>query len=308
MFFARESMNPPSDSRQLFLRYLLDELPPDERAEVDEALIVDQEYFDSFQEARHDLIDAYVAGELLADVRLRVEKAIFSSKNGQQALSMARALQKEKAVAESTDTTPLAVSDSRHARAPTPKRTFRIAFLVSTLAACILLVVAMIHVRQTAIRQNAHAPSRPSPTTTGSAASEKRGAAPLPIPPRTSTSRIHSAPRENSVLALAMPMGTARGAAALPIHLRPDVKQIEIQWPIPSDSTASAYTLEIASDQSSIVVLPQHGPLVSIDDLRVANFFLAVDMLQNGQYILRLRAADASGDTPVAASSVRISR
>ncbi|MHB1936067.1 MAG: hypothetical protein ACYCOR_05725 [Acidobacteriaceae bacterium] len=301
-------MNPPSDSRQLFLRYLLDELPPDERADVDEALIVDQEFSDSFQVARYDLIDAYVADELPPEDRKRVEQAVFSTRDGQEALSMALAMQSGKTAPEKKGAAWLPASDRSKAAVQVRGRNTRIVFFLSTLAACLLLAFVFLHLRQRPMRQTAQTPPTTSSTTAGSAVPEKSGPARLPIPPKNSTAKPHFAPRQTDVLAVAMPMGTARGVGVIPIHLHPGIQQIEVQWPVPSDSTASAYTLEIASGQSSIAVLPQHGSLTSFGGIRVAEFFLPADKLPNGAYIFRLRAADASGNMPIAESQVRISR
>ncbi|MHB1959875.1 MAG: magnesium and cobalt transport protein CorA [Acidobacteriaceae bacterium] len=301
-------MNPPSDSRQLFLRYLLDELPPDERAEVDEALIVDQEASDAFQEARYDLIDAYAANELPPEDRKRVEQAVFTARDGQEALSMALAMQGGKTAPEKKGATWLTASDRSKAAVQVRGRNARIVFFLSTLAACLLLAFVFLHLRQRPMRQMVQTPPTTSSTTAGSAVPEKSGPAQLAVPPKNSPSTSHSALRQAGVLAVAMPMGTVRGVGVIPIHLHPGIQQIEVQWPVPSDSTASAYTLEIASGQSSIAVLPQHGSLTSFGDIRVAEFLLPADTLPNGQSIFRLRAADASSNQPVAESSVRISR
>jgi anti-sigma factor RsiW len=291
----------------LFLRYLLHELPPDGRAKVDEALIVDQEFSDAFQEARYDLIDAYVANELPAEDRQRVEKAIFSSENGQKALSMARAMHKEKTMAERKDAAPLSVSAVSRARVPTTNRTFRTAFLASTLAACLLLLFAVIHVHRVAIHRIAQAPSRPSSTTTASTGPEKPGAAQSSTLPQNAVSKPHSASGKNSVLAVAI-MGTVRGADAIPVQIHRGIQRVQVQWAVPYGSTDSTYTLEVVSGQASIAVIQQHGPLDTVGNMRVANFFLPADKFPSGQYIFRFRAADASGNTPVVESSVRISR
>ncbi|MHB8310868.1 MAG: hypothetical protein ACYDCY_10785 [Metallibacterium sp.] len=301
-------MNPPSDSQQLFLRYLLDELPPDERAVVDEALIVDQEFSDSFQEARYDLIDAYVADELPPEDRKRVEQAVFSTRDGQEALSMALAIQSGKTAPEKMGAAWLPAVHKSKTTVQVRGRNIRIVFFLSTLAACLLLAFVLLHLRQRPMRQTAQTLPTTSSTTAGSVVPERPGAAQLPMPPKNSTAKPHFAPRQTGVLAVAMPMGTARGVVSVPIQLHPGIDRIKVQWPVPSDSTASAYTLEIASGQSSIAVLPQHGPLASFGGIRVAEFFFPADNLPNGAYIFRLRAANASNDQPVAEPSVRISR
>lgn len=300
-------MNPPSDSRQLFLRYLLDELPPDERADIDEALIVDQEASDAFQEARYDLIDAYAAGALSPEERKRVEQAVFSTRDGQEALSMALAMQRGKTAPEKMRTAWLPAFDQSKAAVPIRGNITRNVIFLSTLAACSLLVFVLLHLGRRPMRQTDQTLSATSSAATDSATPKKDGAAQLVVPSRSSPSTSHSALRQTGVLVVAMP-GTVRGADVIPIHLHPGIQQIEVQWPIPSDSTASAYTLEMASDRLGMAVLPQHGPLTAFGDIRVAEFLLPADKLPNGQSIFRLRAAGASDNTPIAESSVRVSR
>ncbi|MHB1865735.1 MAG: hypothetical protein ACYCPS_06315 [Candidatus Saccharimonadales bacterium] len=271
-------------------------------------MIVDQEFSDAFQEARYDLIDAYAAGALSPEDRKRVEQAIFSTRDGQEALSMALAMQGGKTAPEKKGAAWLTASDRSKAAVQVRGGNARIVFFLSTLAACLLLAFVFLHLRQRPMRQMVQTPPTTSSTTAGSAVPEKSGPARLPIPLKNSTAKPHFAPRQTGVLAIAMPMGTVRGVAVIPIHLHPGIQQIEVQWPVPSDSTASAYTVEIASDQSSIAVLPQHGPLTTFGDIRVAEFLLPANKLPNGQSIFRLRAADASGNTPIAESTVLISR
>ncbi len=279
-------MNVPSKSRQLFLRYVLDEMSPDERAKIDDALITDQEFSDSFQEARYDLIDAYAADELPADTRGRVEQAIFAIKNGAILLP---------------------VSPRRQAMLQIPRRKFRIAFLVSALSACILLAAVFIRSRQRTTPQMAQSPqSTPLMTTSRPIRGEPSSvqpSTPTVIPSR----KIHLLPGP-SVMAVAMPLGTARGTAGIPIHIHRGIDRIEIEWPVPPDSGKPPYTLEVTSGRSKIAVLAQHGLLAPVGNLRVAKFLLPVDKLPNGQYLFRLSAADAARGMPIAEFAVRVSR
>jgi hypothetical protein len=299
----------PTDDQQLFLRYVLDQLHPDKRSEIDERLITDQSLSDAFQEARNDLIDAYAADELPADVRLQVEQAILSDREGQIALSMARTMKHLK-------TGPTIGSDTyrrEHNRYSPVHWIFegktRIGVFAASLAACSLLVFLFFHMRQRSTYQTAQAgPVSTLTDVAGSTGSEGRRTKNLAGSSNKSSPARHSALRQTNVLAIAMPMETLRGDQLIAITLRPGVDRIHVQWPIPADVKASAYMLEIASKQSIQDVLPQHGPLDRIGNSRVANFFVAADKLPTGQVLFRLLIANASEKDPVAESSVRISR
>jgi|GEM_PF-4456700 len=272
-------MNSPSTTQRLFLRYVLGDLPPDERQQVDESLIVDQEFSDSFQEARYDLIDAYVANELTPDVRRQVEQAIFSGEHGSAALSLAMALQRGNE-GEQSSRPFLQARPTRQNEGGTRRRLpLRMLWIAAAVAACFLGTFLFVRFDSSGRRPVA---GMQGPATHGSAS------------------------RRASVMAFAMPMGTVRGTAAIPLEIPPDVARIQVQWPLRSDSAAPNYTLEIFSGSTMRAAVPQQGALLALDKLRVANFLLAAKSLPDGAYLFRLRATNRSGNTPVAENSVQV--
>ncbi|MGC9198937.1 MAG: hypothetical protein ACP5E5_08375 [Acidobacteriaceae bacterium] len=286
-----------TEDQQLFLSYVLDQLSPEKRSELDEKLITSQDLSDAFQQARHDLIDAYAADALPPHIRLQVEQAILSTEDAQTALSMARALHR----LNSPPNPPQPIRPPE----PRPHHTLlwlqdhktSLGWFTSTLAACFVLALVFFHSRQRILRQAATLPPGSS------------------IPQKTTTapSQSNPAPNQATVLAVAMPMETLRGDHLLSIPLHPWISQIHLQWPLPADATVSACTLQIASTQaasnhSNVFVLPQQGPLQAIGHLRVANFFIPANALPTGQVLFRLRAADAADHPLLAESPVQISR
>lgn len=306
-------MNVPNEFQQLLLRYRLDELPPDERSAVDNSLIVDQEFSDSLQEAQYDLIDAYVVGQLPVEVRRRVEQAMFCNHDGQSALSMARAMQDRRRLLGASADGGIFRAKQHHT-APTPaSSSARIIFLTSSLAACILLLLVVFRLHQSPLRYEAQEPPNVSPPKAVASANAGATQVPtatgrLPIPKTNSASAARTVVRPSDVLAVAMPISAVRGADVIDILLRPGTRQVEVQWPIPSDSSATTYSLEIASDKSGITLVPQHGSLDSIDNLHLANFLLPAEKLPDGRYLFRLRASDAQGKSPLVETSVRVTR
>lgn len=86
-------MNSRGDLRKLLPLYLLGELTPEESAEIDERYFSDKEFADVVEEVRRDLLDSLAAGELSAEDRARVEKALAQIPEGEGVLRVARALQ-----------------------------------------------------------------------------------------------------------------------------------------------------------------------------------------------------------------------
>lgn len=287
----------PSNSQQLFLHYALDELSPDERSGIDEALIADQGFSDAFEEARYDLIDAYAADELPIELRKRVEQAILSTIDGHKALAAAIGLRQ----------TPSATSDgiifppaSTYKKAAIKGRGVRIVFLSSALAACVLVAVLSTHLRQ----KTNPAVARKSNTPPSATSASIQPATPAAKSPPA----MHSFSRQASILTVAMPLGPTRGAATIPIKLRPGIRSIEVEWPVPPDSAAISYTMKVAPGNASLDIVHQHGPLAIIGNVRVANFFIPANKLPNGAYIFRLLPANAAADMLVAEFPVHVSR
>ena len=127
-------MNLPDEKR--LRRYLLDELPEDERALLEERFISDREYLVEVEMAERDLIDEYVRAELSAGERQRFEKLFFASAQRRQKIEFARALKQGLETEEGlTTTAPPEARESRFKsllgflRGPHPVFNFSLALL-----------------------------------------------------------------------------------------------------------------------------------------------------------------------------------
>ena len=76
---------------QLMIRYLLRELPEDDRAAVQERFFTDPEFAGRLRAVESELIDAYARGEVAADRRNRVEQFLLSASPQREKLAIARA-------------------------------------------------------------------------------------------------------------------------------------------------------------------------------------------------------------------------
>lgn len=73
-------------------RYLLGQLPPEERDRTEEGLLKDRELFELAESVEDDLVDRYARNELADDERRRFERHMLTSARIRQRLEVARAL------------------------------------------------------------------------------------------------------------------------------------------------------------------------------------------------------------------------
>jgi anti-sigma factor RsiW len=83
----------------LMRRYLLGDLPQEERARLEDRYLTDAEVFEEFVAIENDLIDAYVRGELTEGERRKFEAEYFKSPQRRERVEFARALRQVSALA-----------------------------------------------------------------------------------------------------------------------------------------------------------------------------------------------------------------
>jgi hypothetical protein len=80
------------NARYLTYRYLLGESIEQENLEIEERLLADAGYRERLQETEHELIAAYVAGDLTIEKRERFEKSFLRSEERREKLRLAELL------------------------------------------------------------------------------------------------------------------------------------------------------------------------------------------------------------------------
>lgn len=171
-------MKQQTDDETELRQYLLGELPREARAEVEERLFLDGDYFRRLQAATDDLIDDYVYEELSAADRGRFETYFLSQPGHREDLKIARALQQyisAEAGSEPAETASAAAADLPRAR-PAPGVLFfpRLRALnplarLSLAAAALIIVAVGIWLVIKAARSREQAPpmrvQQPAPAT-----------------------------------------------------------------------------------------------------------------------------------------------
>ena len=85
-------MNEVLDSEDLLTRFLLDELDERERAEVEDRLLSETEFYEQMLVREAELTDAYVRGELSHGERERFEKSFFATRDRRKRVEFAQGL------------------------------------------------------------------------------------------------------------------------------------------------------------------------------------------------------------------------
>jgi anti-sigma factor RsiW len=299
----------PPDPRQLLLRYVLHELPADERAAVDQALITDQNAFDRLQEARYDLIDAYVAEELSPVMRGQVERAFLLGQEGQAAVAVAIPLRRSKSTANPDGISAIPAKKNAAPSAAGAAGRLKNVMLLSGLAAGLLVAAVLIDLHRSDSRSlHPKLAIRSSDSATLAARAPSSAAAAPPSSPKLAAIPQPNPQARIATLAVVLPADTPRGLNQLPVRLHSGVQHVEFQWLLAPENSGNSFVMEIAFGGQVVGTLPQRGPIRHVGNLRVVNFLVPVAQLPAGSCILRLRAAQGLNDLPIAERVVSIQR
>jgi hypothetical protein len=283
-------MESPSNTQWLLLRYLLEQLSPEERDRIDEALITDQEFSDSFAEARNEWLDAYVAGSLAPEWKKLVEQALIDTPDGASSLRVAAALHRRRTLI------------SPKVQSKFPSRAV-LAFFVPGRAACMVLAF-WLRSGPTSRPTRQGLPAAGSPPV----AAVKHLPPPTPVAPPDLNKAPTLGAARHGTLALVMPAGTLRGSDSVPLQLTAAIERVQLQWPLPPDQTVPEYTLQASRDGAPATKFPQHGPVRTIGTERIATFVLPAAVLLDGEYTFALYGNQTADGSPVAQFSVAVSR
>lgn len=277
-------MNSPVEPRELFLRYVLQEMAAEEHERIEDALISDPDFFAAFQEAEHDLLDGYAAGELPEIDRVRMEKLLHINPALATKARLSAALQQRAQ-------TPVSGPESQ------PKKVFVFRIPVLAFAAALLLVAVFAasflwyRSRQDEV---ARVPTPPP-------ASPARQTASASTPPQ---------PAAPSTLALLLP-ATARSAGpALSIQLTPEIGTVDVQWVLPDPGEAkSVLELRVWRGPHSVTHV-RADRLEHVAGQVVAHFQVSAAELGAGGYLfqINLRSVAGAGEEPELETAVTVKR
>lgn len=247
-------------------RYLLGLLPDEEAQRLDEASIADDEFAGQLAATEHDLIDAYLAGDLPEEYRRAVEAVYGASGAGQAQIRFAAALGSQPPVVRS--------------RRPVVYRALAAA------AVLVLAVGSYVLLRPAPGRQTAPVGSAQGPSKAPAAPTSTAQTPPAVAPSQPGEPRIPS-------FVLAAPLRSAPEAPAIAISGA--VPAVELRLEIDGDDfPVYGATLK---DASGLRPLWRSGPLRAEGraDRRVVRVRMPRNLLTPRRHILELRGVPARG-------------
>ncbi len=233
-------MSESPDTRQLLLAYLLGELPPAERSDIEERMLADQDFSDLLQEAEYDLTDDYRAARLSPDERARVEAALGAER-----------------LAQSARVSPHATPPVASPKRIPPQSSYLLRW---SLAAAVLVAAsgwfAFDHYMP-AGNGLPHAAGVVAPGAASGQGEPQSGPAP--------------GEDKNSSVVLLLASNVTRGSGALPLNLSPSTRTVIVQWVVPTHTSSRSFQLSVTRD-GKVVETEQQQDLQTIDGQLVAEF------------------------------------
>lgn len=162
-----------SDKEDSLTRFLLGEVSEHERAEVEDRLLSDEEFYEGLVAVEGDLMDAYVRGELPEPERAQFEKVFFATARGRERVEFARGLLRSATLLHDGESAPppptLAPAKSpgrwgllAYFFAPRPALSYAFAVVVLAITVAITwMVIERMRGRVTPQQARTEAPQRP---------------------------------------------------------------------------------------------------------------------------------------------------
>ena len=270
---------------QLVIRYLLGYVPEAEAERLDELSVADEEFANRLAAVENDLVDAYVRGELAAQVRDRFQSHYLSSSRRREKLIFAEALL--------AIPVPNAVPESIQAPA---RRSRKFDFSpVLAAAACLALVGACVFLYQNAQLRNELVRSRQKTAVLERTEREVRSQ----IEKQAQTATTNPAADEGRVSGLAIVLAPQlRGSAGLPaIAIHPGSHQIDFQLEL-EPGVFAEYRARLRLPAPSQIIW-QSGALkaASRGEIRFVALKVPAEVLKPRNYILELSGITARGSS-----------
>jgi hypothetical protein len=239
-------MNIRDDQRQLLIRYLLEELPPQETAQIDERFLSDDAFLAEMEDVYFDLVDSLTSGELTGEQQERASKALRNWSEQKTRFAAARLLQRDRGAVDSR-----AGGVSR-----VPRRGLILGFLSA--AAVIAIVFFLFH----------HQPGR-----TGN-----QGAV-------SNTNLASGNTATETTFAILLSPEVLRGETIREVQVPRKTEMLRFQLVLPEGQPASEYSVQIMprgrGNPTTVSVSPH-----TLGDQRYLQFDLSSSSLPPGDYTI----------------------
>lgn len=279
------------------LRYLLGDLPEEEKFALEQEYFNDNEKFEQVWALENELVDSYVRGSLPQAERVLFERNYLASYRHQERVSVARSL------LQAADETIVAERTSAPVSSPTSWWTSVLAFFqfpqliwsgAAAMALLFLIVAGWWYTRNGSdpteqIAQHSPPVSLPTPSVAPTS--------PQPIAPSTPTLALPSSPSPSArpvmptVLAFTLGGALRDTGKIQPLPLPPGTKQVRLRLTLDANEYAR-YQVKLRTVSGSEVFA--QSSLQPIGKAIIVT--IPADKLANGDYSLKLLGNSPSGD------------
>ena len=98
----------------------------------------------------------------------------------------------------------------------------------------------------------------------------------------------------------------SRDAAPMRMHLAPRIRELDVEWVLPSGPSQDALHLTLTDSKGNSTRVSQRGGIQTVGRERVAHFYVDTHSLAPDAYMIRIFGA-ADPTTPVYEASIRFS-
>jgi len=276
----------------LLVSYLLGALPDHEIERIDELSIADDDFAIRLRATEHDLVDAYVRGELYGQTLDRFRSRYLSTPAGREKVVFAETLFARQQTAGPSDRQPSRAS--WFASGFIPKwAAAAVALIAVTIAG--VLFVDNVRLRREAATVRAALAQRTSPQRP-----------PVAVTPAPDSTVARNTPAESNPVPLAVLLPARRGAGDVPTIAIPRTGSVTLQLVLEFDNFPQ-YAIELSGPERTIV---WRGPVVaatSIREGRAVSATIPVSVLKPRRYVFEVSGRRAPGPAePVGSYPVRV--
>jgi hypothetical protein len=257
----------------LLVSYLLGALPDHETERLDELSVADDDFAIRLRATEHDLVDAYVTGELYGETLDRFRSHYLSTRAGRQKVTFAETLFARQQIVDPSDRQPSRASWRASGLMPQ--------WAAAAVALIAVTIAGVLFADNVRLRREA-ANARAAPAQRTSSVQP-----PIAVTPAPESTVARNTPAETTPLPLAVLLPSRRGAADVLTIAIPRSGSVTLQLVLEFDDFPQ-YTIELSGPGRTVV---WRGPIVaaaSVREGRAVSATIPVSVLKPERYVFEV--------------------
>ena len=269
---------------------LLHQLPAQQTQQMEEKLLLDEDFAEQLRDAENDLLDDYAAERLSPSERVNAEKYVLASPSQISRVSVARVIALHRAPATRRSELVIAPGKQRAAARRWSLRWLApLGGLIAASAAALMLWPLWHWVGR-------DVPDVPVPLPNGAAGRviDNPGAPPAALarPPTVAT-------LTNSIETLTLLAETQRGGAVRPLQLRSDARLVRLQLEVPGRTASQRFDIKVLDDTGRVLFTAKGLNARAVGPYRIVEAQLPRESLAPGKRQVALSTPLDAADSPV---------